>query len=76
MLLLRSIKLTNFGPFKGEQEISLQESGVTIVDPRSTWIDAGCQIGRDTVIYPFSFVGHGARIGDGCRIGRLCRSRA
>ena len=28
------------------------EAGVTMVDPSSTWIDAGVTIGRDTVLYP------------------------
>lgn len=45
------------------------EEGVTIVDPDNTWIEADAMIGRDTVIYPFSFIGAGAVIGEGCRIG-------
>ena len=28
------------------------KNGVTLVDPRNTYIDAGCTIGSDTVIYP------------------------
>lgn len=43
--------------------------GVTLVDPSSTWINAGAEIGEDTVILPFSFVDGGTRIGAGCRIG-------
>lgn len=45
------------------------ERGVTIVDPRSTWIESECDIGEETVIYPFSCVRRGSRIGRGCRIG-------
>ncbi len=45
------------------------DDGVTIVDPDNTWIEAEVAIGRDTVVYPFTFVGSGARIGEGCRIG-------
>jgi len=45
------------------------EEGVTIVDPDNTWIEADATIGRDTVLYPFSFIGAGAGIGEGCRIG-------
>ena len=30
--------------------------GVTIVDPRNTYIDGRCSIGRDTVIYPFTSI--------------------
>ncbi len=45
------------------------ERGVTIVDRGSTWIEAGCSIGCDTVIHPFSHLRRGARIGEGSRIG-------
>ena len=47
----------------------LLDEGVTIIDPDNTWIEAEATIGRDTIVYPFSFVGAGARIGEGCRIG-------
>jgi bifunctional UDP-N-acetylglucosamine pyrophosphorylase/glucosamine-1-phosphate N-acetyltransferase len=43
--------------------------GVTIVDPDNTWIEADVAVGADTVIYPFSFIGCGASIGEGCRVG-------
>jgi bifunctional UDP-N-acetylglucosamine pyrophosphorylase/glucosamine-1-phosphate N-acetyltransferase len=43
--------------------------GVTLMDPSSTWINAGADIGEDTVILPFSFVDGGTRIGAGCQIG-------
>ena len=45
------------------------ERGVTIVDPVSTWIEAECDIGADTVVQPFSFIGRGSRIGQGSRVG-------
>lgn len=45
------------------------EQGVTLISPENTWIEANAEIGRDTTIYPFSYVGRGARIGEGCRIG-------
>jgi len=44
-------------------------SGVTIVDPDNTWIDARAQIGQDTVIRPFTFIHGRVRIGKGCQIG-------
>lgn len=47
----------------------LLDSGVTLVDPRQTWIDAEASIGTDTTIYPFTCVRGGARVGKGCRIG-------
>lgn len=47
----------------------LMSEGVTIVDPDNTWIEADVSMGCDTVVYPFSYVGLGATIGEGCRIG-------
>lgn len=47
----------------------LMESGVTIVDPASTYVHSGVVVGRDTVIYPFTSIEGGTVIGDGCRIG-------
>src|SRR4030081_3349745 len=34
----------------------LMTGGVTIVDPATTFIDADVQVGRDTVVLPFSFL--------------------
>jgi bifunctional UDP-N-acetylglucosamine pyrophosphorylase/glucosamine-1-phosphate N-acetyltransferase len=48
---------------------ALMEHGVTIVDPDNTWIDARAQIGRDTVIEPFTYIHGEVKIGGGCRIG-------
>ena len=47
----------------------LMESGVTIVDPDNTWIDARAKIGRDTVIEPFTYIHGNVTIGQNCRIG-------
>jgi bifunctional UDP-N-acetylglucosamine pyrophosphorylase/glucosamine-1-phosphate N-acetyltransferase len=48
----------------------LMDSGVTIMDPDSTFIDAAVQIGADTVIYPFTWIeGDDTRIGRNCLIG-------
>jgi bifunctional UDP-N-acetylglucosamine pyrophosphorylase / glucosamine-1-phosphate N-acetyltransferase len=47
----------------------LMESGVTIVDPDNTWIDARAKIGQDTVIEPFTYIHGEVKIGSGCRIG-------
>ncbi len=48
---------------------ALVEDGVTIIDPDNTWIEADVSIGRETVVFPFTFIGMGATIGAGCRIG-------
>jgi bifunctional UDP-N-acetylglucosamine pyrophosphorylase/glucosamine-1-phosphate N-acetyltransferase len=48
---------------------ALLNDGVSIVDPDNTWVEADVSVGADTVIYPFSFIGQGATIGEGCRVG-------
>jgi bifunctional UDP-N-acetylglucosamine pyrophosphorylase/glucosamine-1-phosphate N-acetyltransferase len=47
----------------------LMESGVTIVDPPNTWIDARAEIGQDTVIEPFTYIHGVVKIGKDCRVG-------
>ena len=46
-----------------------QRSGVTVVDPGSTWIDVDVTIGRDTVVAPGTQLLGATRVGAGCRIG-------
>ena len=45
------------------------KSGVTIVDPPNTWIDARTQIGQDTIIEPFTYIHGRVKIGSNCRVG-------
>lgn len=47
----------------------LMAKGVTILDPDSTYIDGTVEIGRDTVVYPFSYIERGTVIGERCQIG-------
>lgn len=47
----------------------LMLSGVTMIDPDTAYIDATVEIGRDTVIYPFTILRGQTRIGQGCSIG-------
>ena len=47
----------------------LMEDGVTIFDPKSTYVDSRAKIGADTVIYPFSVVDGEVTVGKNCRIG-------
>ncbi len=47
----------------------LMDSGVTIMDPDSTFIDAGVSIAADTVVYPFTWLEGATRIGSGCAVG-------
>jgi bifunctional UDP-N-acetylglucosamine pyrophosphorylase/glucosamine-1-phosphate N-acetyltransferase len=48
---------------------ALMVNGVTITDPATTFIDADVQIGRDTVVGPFSFITGESTIGQDCVIG-------
>ncbi|MGZ6557729.1 MAG: bifunctional UDP-N-acetylglucosamine diphosphorylase/glucosamine-1-phosphate N-acetyltransferase GlmU [Actinomycetota bacterium] len=47
----------------------LMADGVSIVDPEQTYIDPGVRVGRDTVIYPPSFLSGSTVVGAGCEIG-------
>jgi len=47
----------------------LMESGVTITDPDSTFVDATVTIGQDSVVEPFSVIKGHTAIGTECRIG-------
>lgn len=47
----------------------LMMSGVTIIDPLTTYIDSGVKIGIDTVIYPNTIVEGKTEIGIKCMIG-------
>ena len=44
-------------------------AGVTLINPQTTYIEAGVTIGRDTVIWPNSYLQGGTRIGEKCEIG-------
>jgi len=47
----------------------LLEAGVQIVDPATTYVAAGVQIGAGTVIYPNTTISGATTIGERCRIG-------
>ncbi|RJQ29950.1 MAG: bifunctional UDP-N-acetylglucosamine diphosphorylase/glucosamine-1-phosphate N-acetyltransferase GlmU [Peptococcaceae bacterium] len=56
----------------------LMDSGVTVIDPASTFVDRQVRIGQDTVVYPFTFVEGKTVIGEDCVIGpgaRLVNAR-
>ena len=44
-------------------------NGVTLMDPASTYIEAGVTIGRDTLVMPNTYLRAGTVIGEGCVIG-------
>jgi bifunctional UDP-N-acetylglucosamine pyrophosphorylase / glucosamine-1-phosphate N-acetyltransferase len=47
----------------------LMLSGVTIEDPRTTYIDHDVSVGRDTTLRPLTHLEAGTSIGSGCTIG-------
>lgn len=47
----------------------LMRSGVTVVDPSSTFVDREVRVGRDTVIHPFTIIEGNTVIGEDCFIG-------
>ena len=49
--------------------------GVSVVDPRSTYIDGRATIGPDTTIFPYSFITGRVTIGKNCRVGPLAHLR-
>ncbi len=57
------------GILRGRILDSIMESGVTVVDPPSTWIDAAAEIGRDSVILPNTTIEGRCSLGSGCRVG-------
>ena len=48
---------------------NLMKKGVTIVDPKATYIDLDVSIGIDTTIYPNTHIKSGTEIGHDCIIG-------
>jgi bifunctional UDP-N-acetylglucosamine pyrophosphorylase/glucosamine-1-phosphate N-acetyltransferase len=44
-------------------------AGVTIVDPASTWIEAGVEIEADVVVHPYTVIRGGVRIESGAEVG-------
>jgi len=45
------------------------ENGVSFINPEATYVEAGVEIGRDTVIYPNVFLLGRTKIGEDCIIG-------
>ena len=49
----------------------LMRAGVTVVDPRTTTVDAGVLVGRDTTIEPGCSLRGATRVGERCTVGPL-----
>ncbi len=48
---------------------ALMESGVTLMDPASTFVDVGVEVGADSTLWPGVHLTGKTRIGVGCEIG-------
>jgi bifunctional UDP-N-acetylglucosamine pyrophosphorylase/glucosamine-1-phosphate N-acetyltransferase len=55
---------------------ALMLAGVSIVDPASTYVDAGVAVGAGTILHPQTFLHAGASIGVECEIGPCTRISA
>lgn len=51
----------------------LMAAGVSIIDPATTFVDADVEVGRDTVLYPMTYLESGTVIGENCEIGPSVR---
>ena len=49
--------------------VAHMRAGATIVDPLSTWIDAGVEIDPDATIHPFTVVRGRSSVGEGAQVG-------
>jgi len=52
---------------------ALMDAGVSILDPDCTFVETPVIVGRDTVLYPMTFLEGATIIGEGCRIGANTR---
>ncbi len=57
------------GVMQGRIIAALLESGVSVISPQMTYVEAGVSIGSDSKLLPFTFIGAGASIGSACTIG-------
>ena len=49
------------------------ENGVTLIDPKTTYIGTDVEIGKDTIIYPNNIIGGKTVIKENCTILQNCR---
>jgi bifunctional UDP-N-acetylglucosamine pyrophosphorylase/glucosamine-1-phosphate N-acetyltransferase len=51
----------------------LMDAGVTVIDPDTTYVDAGVRVGPDTVLRPNTSLEGDTTVGSGCEIGPFVR---
>jgi len=54
---------------RDRKRAQLMSYGVTLIDPKTTFVDSNVVIGSDTVIMPFVYITNGTKIGNDCVIG-------
>ncbi len=57
---------------RAEINHALMVSGVTMIDPSTTYVDAGVKVGRDTTIHPGVHLRGATKIGKGCTVDAGC----
>ena len=58
---------------RGRINRELMNSGVTLVDPDTTYVDAGVRVGAETVLHPLTFLSGETTVGRRCEIGPSSR---
>ncbi len=51
----------------------LMDEGVSVMDPATTYVEKGVKVGRDTVLYPCTWLEGDTEIGEDCEIGPQVR---
>jgi bifunctional UDP-N-acetylglucosamine pyrophosphorylase/glucosamine-1-phosphate N-acetyltransferase len=51
---------------KQEKLKNLMLSGVTILDPKTTYVDHACEVGKDTILYPNTHLQGKTKVGERC----------
>lgn len=51
----------------------LMRDGVTVEDPRTTYVDAGVRVGRDSVIRPLTVLRGQTVLGEACEVGPMAQ---
>ena len=55
--------------FRERTRRKMMAAGVTLIKPETITIDAGVEIGMDSIVEPFAQILGNSRLGDNCRIG-------
>jgi bifunctional UDP-N-acetylglucosamine pyrophosphorylase/glucosamine-1-phosphate N-acetyltransferase len=71
-----AIGLVELGAHLQERlQLDVLEGGAVIVDPATTYVEVKVQVGRGTVIHPFSVLRRGVQVGAGCEVGPFSHLR-